>query len=182
MQVDGRFEFATARHAAVSRLAPPSDLIVCKAGPDEADAQRVGPENRPSRNQIENGYVRPVAVRDQDSVEAVVRHALCDVEVFLLHIDRAREVHVVGFESVRDQKEQQNVSVRVLCSLLADAPDQEIICVKRQVITVVLNGADRQYDYGPLLDSLAELHPSVVLVEIRSFRHAFNLARAAPGQ
>ena len=117
----------------------------------------------------------------------MVRHALGDVEhevrqVFLPDVDRARQVHMVGLEAMRDQGQEQDVAIRPLRRLLADTPDQGIVSVQREMIAVVLDGACGQHDDWPLLRVLAQFLLGMVLIEVRSNRHRFNPARATRGR
>ena len=142
----------------------PSDLVARQAGPDKGSAKGIGLQNRSACHKVENRHVRAVTVRDQDPLEAVVGDALGDIQhemqqVLLPDVDRPGEVHVMGLESVRDQRQQQDISVGALRSLLADAPDQEVVGIERKVMAVVLDRTDRQDDDRLLRDPGAKFLP-----------------------
>src|SRR4051794_7216727 len=112
-----------------------------------------------------------MAVRDQNSAEAVMRHALRHIEhkihqMLNRNVDRAREIHVMRLVSEGNNRHQQDIAFSALRSCLADTPDQEIIHIQRQMRTVVLNGTDRQDNYGLPFCDLTEFRPGVVLVQV----------------
>ena len=82
------------------------------------------------------------------------------------------------FIAERNDRHQENVAFRLLRCGFADAPDQEVVDVQREMWTVVLDRSDRQDDYGLALCDLAQFRPSVVLIEI-VFAHHAGLSGAA---
>ncbi len=76
-----------------------------------------------------------MTVGDQDALEAMVGHALRDVQnkmqqMLRVDIDGTGKIHVVRLESIRDQGQQQHLSSRKLGGRLADTPDQEVIGIE----------------------------------------------------
>ncbi len=67
-------------------------------------------------------------IRDENAGEAVPRHAFRNIrheieQMLHLDINRAREIHVMGLISVRDQGQQEHLPVQLLRRGLTYRPD-----------------------------------------------------------
>ena len=112
-----------------------------------------------------------MSVRDENPPEAVVGDALCDIkdkieQMLDLDVDGAREIHVMGLVTERDDRHQENVAICLLRRSLANAPDQKVVDIQGQMRTMILNGSDRQHHHWLPLRHLAQFRPGVVLVQI----------------
>ena len=84
----------------------------------------------------------------------------------MLDVDGAREIHVMGLVTERNDRHQQNVAFGPLGRGFADAPDQKVVDIERQMRTMILDGSDGQHHHRLPLRHLSQLRPGVVLVEI----------------
>ena len=78
------------------------------------------------------------------------------------------------FETIGNQRHQQDVAAGPFGGFFANAPDEEVVGVERQMVAVVLDRPDRQDDNRFFLGHLAKFGPGVVLVEI-TFAHRWSV-------
>ena len=112
-----------------------------------------------------------MAVDDQDLREAVIGHALGDVQAegdehVGLDVDRPREVDVVQVQAVGDRRQHQHLVRRPPADLEADRLAEEHVDVDRQVVAVLLGRAGRQDDQLLRGDRVVHLGPGQAIVAI----------------
>ena len=93
----------------------------------------------------------------QDALESVKRNTLGDIknkiqQVFHANINGSGKIHLVGLKTIRNQRQQQNLSVGLLRGFFADPANDKVIGIEGQMRPVIFNRSNRKNHHRLFLD------------------------------
>src|SRR5262249_3217052 len=117
--------------------------------PDKRCTKAFGLQVGSTCNQLQNRHVGSVSVSDENSLKPVTCDALGDIQdevkkVLHLDIDRSWEIHMMSLEAIRDDGQQEDLTVGAFRGFFAYAPDQKIVRVERKMRPMVFDRSNRK--------------------------------------